>query len=50
LVEGLSNTEIAERLIIGRETVKTHVSHIMDKLAVSDRIQAAVKALRHGLV
>lgn len=50
LVEGLSNAEIAERLIIGRETVKTHVSHIMDKLAVDDRIQAAVKALRHGLV
>jgi DNA-binding NarL/FixJ family response regulator len=50
LVEGLSNVEIAERLIISRETVKTHVRHIMDKLAVSDRIQVAVKALRHGLV
>jgi len=50
LVEGLSNIEIAERLIISRETVKTHVRHIMDKLAVSDRIQVAVKALRHGLV
>jgi len=50
LVEGLSNSEMAERLIISRETVKTHVRHIMEKLAVNDRIQAAVKALRHGLV
>jgi len=50
LVQGMNNTEIAYRLIIGRETVKTHVRHIMDKLAVDDRVQAAVKALRHGLV
>jgi DNA-binding NarL/FixJ family response regulator len=50
LVQGLNNTEIADRLIIGRETVKTHVRHIMDKLAVDDRVQAAVKALRHGLI
>lgn len=50
VVEGLSNKEIAEKLSIGVETVKTHIKHIMDKLAVSDRTQMAVKALRSGLV
>lgn len=50
IVDGLSNQEIADRLLIAKETVKTHVKHIMDKLAVSDRTQAAVKALRYGLV
>jgi len=50
IVEGLSNQEIGNRLNIKRDTVKTHIKHIMDKLAVSDRTQAAVKALRHGLV
>lgn len=50
LVEGYSNREIAGRLILSAETVKTHISHILEKLAVSDRTQAAVKALRTGLV
>lgn len=50
VVEGLSNQEIAERLILSVETVKTHMRHIMEKLAVSDRTQAAVKAMREGLV
>lgn len=50
IVEGLSNQEIGDRLSIKKDTVKTHIKHIMDKLAVSDRTQAAVKALRHGLV
>ncbi len=50
LVEGLSNQQIADRLIIGLETVKTHIKHILDKLAVSDRTQAAIKALRSGIV
>jgi DNA-binding NarL/FixJ family response regulator len=50
LVEGLSNQQIADRLIIGLETVKTHIKHILDKLAVSDRTQAAIKALREGIV
>ena len=50
LVEGLSNQQIADRLIIGLETVKTHIKHILDKLAVSDRTQAAIKALRDGIV
>jgi DNA-binding NarL/FixJ family response regulator len=49
-VEGLSNQEIADRLILSVETVKTHMRHIMEKLAVSDRTQAAVKAMREGLV
>jgi DNA-binding NarL/FixJ family response regulator len=50
LVEGLSNQQIAVRLVIGVETVKTHIKHILEKLAVSDRTQAAIKALRQGLV
>jgi DNA-binding NarL/FixJ family response regulator len=50
LVEGLSNQQIADRLVIGLETVKTHIKHILDKLAVSDRTQAAIKALRDGIV
>jgi DNA-binding NarL/FixJ family response regulator len=50
LVEGLSNQQIAARLVIGVETVKTHIKHILEKLAVSDRTQAAIKALREGLV
>ncbi|MBX9573816.1 MAG: LuxR C-terminal-related transcriptional regulator [Candidatus Obscuribacterales bacterium] len=50
IVEGLSNQEIANKLILSLETVKTHVRHIMDKLVVSDRTQAAVKALREGLL
>lgn len=50
IVEGLSNQEIADRLTVSAETVKTHVRHVMEKLVVSDRTQAAVKALRQGLV
>lgn len=49
LVEGLTNQQMAERLVLSSETVKTHMRHIMEKLAVSDRTQAAVKALREGL-
>lgn len=50
VVEGLSNQEIADKLILSVETVKTHMRHIMEKLAVSDRTQAAVKAMREGLL
>lgn len=50
LVDGLSNREIAERLVISSETVKTHMRHIMEKLVVSDRTQAALKALQMGMV
>jgi len=50
LVEGLSNQEIADKLCLGTETIKTHMRHIMRKLSVSDRTQAAIKAMRQGIV
>jgi NarL family two-component system response regulator LiaR len=50
LATGLSNRDIASLLFIGEGTVKTHVEHIIGKLAVSDRVQAAVWAARQGLV
>jgi two-component system, NarL family, response regulator LiaR len=50
MVEGLSNPEIAAMLYLSPNTVKTHVRGIMNKLAVDDRVQAAVVALRAGLV
>ncbi len=50
LVEGLNNSEIAGRLYISPNTVKSHMRGLMGKLAVSDRVQVAVKALRAGLV
>jgi DNA-binding NarL/FixJ family response regulator len=50
LSTGLSNKEIAPLLFISESTVKTHVEHIIAKLGVSDRVQAAVWAARHGLV
>jgi DNA-binding NarL/FixJ family response regulator len=46
IAEGLSNREIGVSLSVSAETVKTHVRHIMEKLEVSDRTQAALKALR----
>jgi two-component system, NarL family, response regulator LiaR len=50
MVEGQSNPEIANALYLSPNTVKTHVRGIMNKLAVDDRVQAAVVALRAGLV
>lgn len=50
IVEGYSNPEIAAALYLSANTVKTHVRGIMNKLAVDDRVQAAVVALRSGLV
>lgn len=50
IVEGKSNSEIAEDLFLSTNTIKTHVRGIMNKLAVDDRVQAAVIALRSGLV
>jgi NarL family two-component system response regulator LiaR len=48
--EGLSNAEIADRLVIGLSTVKFHVSNILSKLSVSSRAEAVVLALEQGLV
>jgi two-component system, NarL family, response regulator LiaR len=50
IVDGKSNPLIAQQLYISISTVKTHVRSIMNKLAVNDRVQAAVVALRSGLV
>ena len=50
IVAGCSNAEIADRLYITIGTVKTHVRNILNKLSVDDRTQAAVLALRSGLV
>ncbi len=50
LAQGLSNKEIAQSLSISYETVKEHVQHILRKVGVSDRTQAAVWAVRKGLV
>jgi DNA-binding NarL/FixJ family response regulator len=50
LVNGLSNQQIADNLIISLATTKSHVRSILNKLAVDDRTQAAVHAMRRGLV
>jgi DNA-binding NarL/FixJ family response regulator len=50
LAQGQSNKEIAHRLVISELTVKTHVSHILDKLQILSRTQAALYAIRMGLV
>jgi DNA-binding NarL/FixJ family response regulator len=50
LAQGLTNAEIAERLYLTRGTVRNYVSAILAKLDVDDRTQAAILAVRHGLV
>jgi DNA-binding NarL/FixJ family response regulator len=50
IAEGMNNKEISDRLFIGVSTVRTHVEHILEKLAVDGRTEAAVKALREGLI
>jgi len=50
LAQGFTNTEISERLYLTRGTVRNYISSILTKLDVEDRTQAAILAVRHGLV
>ena len=49
VAQGLSNDEIAERLVVSERTVRTHVSHILNKLHLANRTQMALYAVREGI-
>jgi NarL family two-component system response regulator LiaR len=49
VAQGLSNDDIAERLVVSERTVRTHVSHILDKLHLANRTQMALYAVREGI-
>ena len=50
IVEGKTNTEIAQDMCISTHTAKAHVGNILSKLSVTDRVEAAVKAIRAKII